>query len=597
MIVSKEVLLPIFFSMRKSIAKKLTVYFLFLSLASTAIVGFYAFVKAREALIKRTFEQLVSLRTEKNNRLSNFFEERLNEVQSIAKFRHDENLFVNGNPNTYFLKFLQIFLYNREAYHPTLFFYSNQKIVAFDLSVDGKIAVKQLTRKEKDILQDFLKSKVSFEVPFVDEIVPEIGSDFSTILVGTPYKNTISGLDEIVLLSINLNAINDIMFEDNPHNGLGESGETYLVGPDYLMRSNSRFQKDALFKTKVETIGAQNAFANETGMKRITDYRNIPVYSAYSKLNVKGLNWAILAEIDIQEAMIPITNIRNNIIYLSLLIALFLIGVVAVLANLIALPIKNLKRETEKVAKGIYGKTILNDRQDEIGDLIIAFNQMTTQLKEQAERLDLERLLRLSSMIDGQEMERQRLSRELHDSLGQLMLTIKMKLERAINSDPIKAREILIETQALFSSTVQEIRNISNNLLPAVLNEFGIVTALKNLASEVTKNTDLTVEFNTSQAHEKYNSKVDIYLYRIVQEALNNAVKHARASKIGVNLIETENNIELIVVDNGIGYSDKAKMGNGISNMRERANLIGGTFSIVKNTNGQGTQIQVIVPK
>ncbi|MBE0674822.1 MAG: HAMP domain-containing protein [Bacteroidales bacterium] len=580
--------------MRKSIAKRLTIYFLFLSLASTAIIGFYSYIKAREALIERTFEQLISLRTEKNNRLSTYFSERLNELTSITNLFGNGSLINNGTVDPHLLGYLKAFYNAGDKYNPYAIVFSDNNFYVADLREEAVSGSIDISSRDKEILLKYLKNQS--QPAFIHELIPGIANEFSSIMVGVSFKQTENGDYDFLILTINQQAINNIMFEENPHNGLGESGETYLVGPDFLIRSNSRFSKDALYKTTVNTTGTVESFNNQTGEKKIVDYRNIAVFSAYSKLDVEGLDWAILAEIDVDEAMVPIENIRNNIIYLGLVVALFLIGVVAAFANMIASPIQKLKRETEKVAKGIYGETIQSDREDEIGDLIVAFNLMTLQLKEQNEKLEKERRLRLSSMIDGQEMERQRLSRELHDSLGQLILTIKMKLERAINSDADKAREILVETTALFSATVQEIRNISNNLMPSVLNEFGLTTGLKDLITELEKNTGLTITLNVSNIQKSYSEKIDIYLYRIVQEAINNILKHAQATHVEVCLEESEKSILLKIIDNGIGFNEKAKKGNGISNMRERANLMGGVLSIMKNASGEGTTVSVNVP-
>ena len=579
--------------MKKSIAKKLIVYFLLLSLISTAIVGLYSYDKARKALIDRTFEQLISLRTEKQNRLKGFFNQRINDISSIAGLFSTENQSSSITKDKNFLKYLNGYLQASKSYTHLMLMNSDSSLITLDYSKDSQHPIESQSTPNQALIYFFEQYKNQTN-PFITELHPGLNHHFSSVLVCAPYQ--INQQHGILLLEVSAASINNIMFENNPYNGLGKTGETYLVGKDYLMRSNSRFKKDAPYNISVKTVGVEEAFRNKTGTKKIRDYRNIPVFSSFSKVNIEGLDWVILAEIDVQEAMIPITNIRNNIIYLSVLIALFLVSIVAVLANMIAAPIKKLKLETEKVSQGIFGETIQEAREDEIGALITSFNQMTMQLKEQTERLETERMLRLSSMIDGQEMERQRLSRELHDSLGQMMLAIKMKLERALHTNFMKSRDIIQETQTLFSSTIQEVRNISNDLMPAVLNEFGLITALRNLVSEIDKNTPVEVTFRSENTKEKYNQRADTYLYRIAQEALNNAIKYAGATHIEVHFQETEYELVLEISDDGKGLDENIHWGNGIPNMKERASLIGGKLTMGKNEEGKGCRIIVTVP-
>jgi len=579
--------------MKKSIAKKLIVYFLLLSLISTAIVGLYSYDKARKALIDRTFEQLISLRTEKQNRLKGFFNQRINDISSIAGLFSTENQSSSITKDKNFLKYLNGYLQASKSYTHLMLMNSDSSLITLDYSKDSQHPIESQSTPNQALIHFFEQYKNQTN-PFITELHPGLNHHFSSVLVCAPYQ--INQQHGILLLEVSAASINNIMFENNPYNGLGKTGETYLVGKDYLMRSNSRFKKDAPYNISVKTVGVEEAFRNKTGTKKIRDYRNIPVFSSFSKVNIEGLDWVILAEIDVQEAMIPITNIRNNIIYLSVLIALFLVSIVAVLANMIAAPIKKLKLETEKVSQGIFGETIQEAREDEIGALITSFNQMTMQLKEQTERLETERMLRLSSMIDGQEMERQRLSRELHDSLGQMMLAIKMKLERALHTNFMKSRDIIQETQTLFSSTIQEVRNISNDLMPAVLNEFGLITALRNLVSGIDKNTTVEVTFRSENTKEKYNQRADTYLYRIAQEALNNAIKYAGATHIEVHFQETEYELVLEISDDGKGLDENIHWGNGIPNMKERASLIGGKLTMGKNEEGKGCRIIVTVP-
>lgn len=135
--------------------------------------------------------------------------------------------------------------------------------------------------------------------------------------------------------------------------------------------------------------------------------------------------------------MIPIESIRNNILYLSILMSLLLFAFVYIIANRISLPIIKLKHAAQNITDGNYDvfvEDIVSN--DEIASLIDAFNEMSSKIKDQTSNLRMERSMRLSSMIDGQELERQRLSRELHDGLGQSILAIKMRLERTKSASP-----------------------------------------------------------------------------------------------------------------------------------------------------------------
>lgn len=210
-----------------------------------------------------------------------------------------------------------------------------------------------------------------------------------------------------------------------------------------------------------------------------------------------------------------------------------------------------------------------------------------------------ERLMRLSWVIDGQEIERQRLARELHDGLGQSLIALKLKLENVEVTDD-KNRLKLTDLRNLFDKTIENVRSISYGLMPAGLKVFGIVHALKNLCKETSENTSVNIEFEAAPelSELKLNDKFSMYLYRITQEALTNCVKHSEALLITVNILKVENFIVLSVADNGKGFKFEAThkyVGNGIYNMRERVNMLNGTFEVGSEIN-KGTEIIVKIP-
>jgi signal transduction histidine kinase len=224
---------------------------------------------------------------------------------------------------------------------------------------------------------------------------------------------------------------------------------------------------------------------------------------------------------------------------------------------------------------------------------------MSQTLQDQSERIEHEKIIRTTSMIDAQEDERQHLSCELHDGLGQLILATRMKLDQLSSCESETNTRLIGEARELIGVTVNEIRNISNHLMPAVLHEFGLQAAINRLAIETSGNGPAQVTFVSGiDDKELVGQRLQIYLYRIVQEALNNVVKHARANSVLIELSGKNETICLKIQDDGQGFDLGRKRilsGNGISNMKERTNLLGGHFTISSEP-GKGTSIAIEIP-
>ncbi|AUD00742.1 sensor histidine kinase [Spirosoma pollinicola] len=242
-----------------------------------------------------------------------------------------------------------------------------------------------------------------------------------------------------------------------------------------------------------------------------------------------------------------------------------------------------------------------------------------------------EQKLRTSYLIAGQEEERKRLSRELHDGLGQMLTAIKLQIEgleaslaRAAASEQtgvIPHTKNLKTLKTLVTQTIQETRTISNNLMPSVLSDFGIIPAIKMIAEhDRSELFDITFETNFTPDMPRLNKNVEIMLYRVTQEAVSNAVKHAKPSHIHIELNELGNTLHLLVSDDGQGFqvprkkqengSTKQKTeinddtphslelrppSQGLQNMQERTKLLNGKFKL-QSAIGKGTKIQVSIP-
>ena len=219
-------------------------------------------------------------------------------------------------------------------------------------------------------------------------------------------------------------------------------------------------------------------------------------------------------------------------------------------------------------------------------------------IRKQENELQREKLRRLRSVIDGQDQERNRLSRELHDGIGQSLIAIKLQLENAETQNYSMMRAGIDSAKNMIDITIEEVRRVCNALLPAALNEFGIVSTIRALCSELGSLAGFKAVFENVGSLERMSKKSQIYLYRIAQEALNNITKHARATQVVIKLSRIDNIVTLEVSDNGKGFIfDPVSFAqrNGLQNMRERTNLLEGEF-IVDSRPGNGTTIKVSIP-
>jgi signal transduction histidine kinase len=242
---------------------------------------------------------------------------------------------------------------------------------------------------------------------------------------------------------------------------------------------------------------------------------------------------------------------------------------------------------------------------DSIEQLILAEKKAVKMNEELAKQKLREQKLRAASLIEGQEEERKRLSRELHDGLGQMLTALKFGIENIEHYTklPEKGTSALEDLKTMVGQTIQETRTISFNLMPSVLNDFGIASALKLLVSQTASNTGINITFKTGLNGERFPKNVEIGLYRITQEGINNAMKYANGDSIHVELTSHKKFIQLTIEDNGKGFTynpnkEKFKANspeNGISNMRERCDLLNGEFKISSKL-GKGTEIKIRIP-
>jgi signal transduction histidine kinase len=253
-------------------------------------------------------------------------------------------------------------------------------------------------------------------------------------------------------------------------------------------------------------------------------------------------------------------KLKNNQILYSIFSLLILIGIISFYFLL-----KNLRNQRK-----------INSQKD------IIHNQNVTALKRQKE-IEI-----IQAMIEGEEAERKRIARDLHDGIGSSLSSIKMQLE---NSTDSKSNIITVVILAL-SKSIKELRQIAYNLVPETLNRLGLDAAILDLCiSNSLKN--ITVEYNSYELNDKIKPSHQITIYRIVQELVNNALKHSKATLIVVQCSQNNNLFLITVEDNGIGITnDTNKKGLGLSNIKKRVDVLEGKFEICSN-NTSGTTVNI----
>jgi two-component system, NarL family, sensor histidine kinase DevS len=201
----------------------------------------------------------------------------------------------------------------------------------------------------------------------------------------------------------------------------------------------------------------------------------------------------------------------------------------------------------------------------------------------------------LRKIVEGQEMERRRLARELHDETGQALTSVLLGLKAVETADDVPAA--VADLRALVVSTLQEVRRLAVELRPAALDDFGLVPAVERLIETFTAATGIGVAFESGLGVERLPSEVETTLYRVVQEALTNITKHSAAAKVSILLVRRETSVTAVIEDDGRGFTnvDEVRGGIGLAGMRERLALLDGRLTI-ESPRGQGSTLVADVP-
>jgi PAS domain S-box-containing protein len=250
------------------------------------------------------------------------------------------------------------------------------------------------------------------------------------------------------------------------------------------------------------------------------------------------------------------------------------------------------KKSIEKPVGDGSVSPIIDSKGNVLGSVMI-FRDISEKIMNEKLVKEFE-IQRMAAILQGQEQERSRIAKDLHDGLGQLLNAIKMNVN-FLDSDPSKIN-ILYK---LIDEAIQESIRISENLLPSKLKDFDLATCLNSLCKQIDDTTDTPVTFESFGTSMRVDQTQKINFYRIAQEAINNAIKHAQASTISVQLNEEDDRVQLTIEDDGKGFErtkeyDRSRH-HGLDNMRERAEIMGGKLTIESDPD-RGTLIIVEAP-
>jgi signal transduction histidine kinase len=324
----------------------------------------------------------------------------------------------------------------------------------------------------------------------------------------------------------------------------------------------------------------------------------------------------LLTDISITPLEAPLTAHLHESILWGL--GATLVAILVVNLALDRLVLRRLERLAANIARFGQGERLRPaavSENDEVGQLLTAFQTMAEKvaarsaenqtLSQHLQRQSVARGELLKRLITAQEDERKRIARELHDNLGQLLVGLALRLEameRLTTTDSQEARELLSQTQSLVNYGTNRMYDLILDLRPSSLDDLGLVAALRSHVQRAVNGTGIKVELDTGGLNGRLPAEVETVLYRTIQEALNNVIRHANATYVYVGLMRRDHRLIGHIRDDGRGFDPLTLNGSldsqrhlGLLGMKERVAQCGGRLEI-NSQPGQGTEVTIHIP-
>jgi len=202
----------------------------------------------------------------------------------------------------------------------------------------------------------------------------------------------------------------------------------------------------------------------------------------------------------------------------------------------------------------------------------------------------------LQSMINGQETERTRIARDLHDGMGGILSTVKMHYSTLSQDTPgIRENPLYMKTLDLINEVSDQLRTVAHSMMPEVLMKVGLTEALRDFCNNVSSSKRLTVKLQSYGMEKRLSSSTEINLFRIIQELVNNIIKHADATEAIIQINRQGNKLHVVIEDNGRGFNTseaEGKRSMGMNTVKSRVNYLNGTLTI-DSKDGIGTTVMI----
>jgi signal transduction histidine kinase len=460
----------------------------------------------------------------------------------------------------------------------------------------------------------------------LEDFAPYVASAFApAAFIAAPVRRA-GTLVGVLAMQLSIREVDRVMTggQNWRGEGLGDTGQAYVVGADGTPRSDLRGQieQPEAFLADLEAGGvaaaaiarvkrdqttvlnlpmdlpATPAATGSGGIESGVNLRGDRVLRSRAPLQVPDVQWTVVAEIDAAEALAPVRALQTRLVTAGVILGAALFLVAGWLGASVTGPVLELARTVARLGSGDRGATVAVRSNDEVGQLAAAFNRMSRVLSETTvSKSELEVLA--GRLITAQEDERRRVGRELHDDLVQRVAATAIEVGRLEQMPPGSVREEGLQALKHTLRTLsQDVHALSRRIHPATLEDRGLHASLEAECRAFTERGGPPVELRIRGPVDEIPADAMLGIYRIVQESLRNAWQHANATEVSIDVERAGGNATLTVADDGTGFDRSTpdwKAGLGLASMEERVRLLGGTL-LVTSAPGRGTKVQVRIP-